>query len=323
MPLNLQELASIIKAVTGWSDEEFARQIGTNTKYVSLMRRGKLEPRQAAVFYRNMVNVLSKKFTFPWSSQAQAHIFSMMQLIQEKAFDDFFEKHGFSGHVMFDHLLNIGLDESEVASESRQTVLLTEVQKTPIFWGEVLIGFYFVVALDHPDAQEKNPSPIEISDKDRDRVYNILLKLIGDEAKGEEEEAWRTVLRGKVLQLFLAAKWNRLDAQSDARASKEIKKWVDDLSLQERLIAYNDFVPDVYSAPFGALAVASRFKQRDRYEDALGRLQKQNIEQRFNTLEGIFEMRSSDGDSDFDEDFDDFIAWAEENPAFFKTMEKT
>ncbi len=333
MPLNLKELMWIIKAITGWSDAKIAEEFGTNDRYVGDIRKGLREPKQAEKVYNNVVNYLSLRFCFPWCTEAQPHIYSMMDLIRKEDFAEFFDKHGFFGQLILDHLLNIAVENDTYVRASqtleskstRPKVPLSSIQKTPTFWSEVFIGLYFAVALSHPKCPKglpQNPKSLQLDTDELIHIYAIALDLLGKPS--DNEDPWKVVLRGKVFQLLLAAKWNTIDPNAGDLAYQEIGKWVDATCILDRLAAYIELVPQVYEAPFGALAVASRLKKQERYPELLRSLQKQKAEPRFLSLSGIEEMRASTDDDDFyfNADFADFISWAKANAEEFFALER-
>jgi hypothetical protein len=112
-------------------------------------------------------------------------------------------------------------------------------------------------------------------------------------------EAWAKILHSRLVSTAFALQWNQ--TPRDLRDSPEMRKRVEDARLFETLEAVNDLMPKSHRAPFSALAAASRFKMREKYEDLHRRIVR--AAPRFKDPQKLAE------DPFFDNDFDDFRIW--------------
>ncbi|NVK22674.1 MAG: hypothetical protein HWD86_09170 [Kangiellaceae bacterium] len=286
MPLRYDEWVPVLKAA-GLSYQEIADRMSRSERYVRAVKGGQREPKYPALWEREIGQIAAEVIALPWSLEAQEQIIAIMNLLRTKQFAEIDRLFGFSSQIMLEQV--------------RAHEPMDAISPSPVLWGQTLSVFYVLFALRRANS---SGLPDKFSEGDWLKVVGVLLALLETEA----EATWAVILRYKVEQLRLAAKWNALDPKGDDRRSDEMRQWLTETDMRNRLLAYNDLIPHVLEAPFAAMAIASRFSDRDSYPDILARLQA--IDDRYKTVEGI---ESLSADKDFNEDFEDFFAWAKAN----------
>ena len=286
MPLRYDEWGPVLKEA-GLSYQEIAIRMSRSDKYVREVKSGKRVPKYPARWESEIGRIAAEVVALPWSLEAQEQIIVIMNLFRTKQFAEISRLFSFSSRAMLENVRSCDPTDG--------------IMPSPMLWGQSLSVFYVLFALRHANS---SGLPEKFSEADWVHVVRVLLALLDTEA----EATWAVILRYKVEQLRLAAKWNALDPIGDARRSDEMRQWLADTDMRNRLLAYNGMVPHVLEAPFAAMAIASRFCDRDSYPDILARLQV--IDDRYRTVEGI---ESLSLDKDFNEDFNDFRVWAMAN----------
>lgn len=282
MPLRYDEWVPVVKGA-GLSYQQIADRMSRSDRYFRAIKDGQRKPKYPALWEREIGRIAAEVVTLPWSLEAQEQIIRVMNLFRTKQFAEIDELFTFSSQVMLEQV--------------RAYDPAKDLAPSAMLWGQTLSVFYVLFAL-----RQANNSGLsnKFSEADWVQVVDVLLALLNTEA----DATWAVILRYKVEQLRLAAKWNSLDPTGDARRSEEMRQWLADVDMRRRLLAYNDLVPHVLEAPFAALAIASRFGERDSYPDILARLQA--IDERYRSVAGI---ESLSADKDFNEDFEDFRKW--------------
>lgn len=273
MPFNENELIPIIKG-EGLTDLEIAVRVGIcERKLRSIKNTFGRKPTS-----ENELNfVLTELVELPWSEDAHAQVRYMTNLIRSSRWNDLYQHLAFSSKTSVEKTLELDLT-SPVSSQD---------------WGHALVAYHFQLGMELSTLGKHAESRSNWED-----VVNTILKLL----EGREEN-WAKILRFKVAGNRVVIAWKR--ATGNDRASVAMKQLIDDVGYREKLIAFNDLVPKDPVAPFNALAIASRFGEREHYQDLLARLKRANPE---------FDPDPDPGpvaghDPDFDEDFDDFRDW--------------
>ena len=232
---------------------------------------------------REMFN--DERFDFPWTLEAHQKVIAIRNQFRNKNWQELYNAECFPIQVFVEELRNLNLET---------------IEPCKLLWGKALVAFFFVSAMiqsEHADYKEKY-SPDDLA-----LVTDIVLRLL----ETAPRRPWAVVLAFTVDQLGIATKWNNADSQSNDRRSEEMRLWLEKNRIRERLVEYNDHVPFEYDAPFSALAIASRFEERDSYKGLLKRIKRAK---RFASLENAAEAVLKDKDAD--EDFDDFRCWVQE-----------
>jgi hypothetical protein len=234
MPLRYDEWVPVLKAA-GLSYQEIAVRMSRSERYVRAVKGGQREPKYPAQWEREIGRIAAEVVALPWSLEAQEQIIAIMNLFRTKQFAEIDRLFGFSTEVMLEQVR--AHDPSNGLTPS------------PMLWGQSLSVFYVLFALRRANI---SGLPDKFSEADWVHVVGVLLGLLGTEA----DATWAVILRYKVEQLRLAAKWNALDPKGDDRRSDEMRQWLADTDMRNRLLAYNDLVPHVLEAPFAAMAIA-------------------------------------------------------------------
>jgi hypothetical protein len=292
MPLRYDEWVSVLKGA-GVTYQQIADRMNRSDRFVRDIKNGK-QPKYPETWEREIGAIAAQVISLPWPIDAQNQAIAIMNMYRSKKFAELDRLFGFSSRVMLNELQGYDPDA---------------MQASEMLWGKTLVLFYYLFAM-----RSANISglPDKFVDHEWEHVVLLLVALLDKEAGA----SWATILRWKVDQLRLAAKWNDLDARGDKRSSEEMRRWLEETKIRSTLIAYSDLVPHVLEAPFAALAIASRFRERGTYNDLLHRLR--FIDGRFFTVDGLEDLKS---DEHVDEDFDDFFEWAQSNLHLFNREE--
>lgn len=295
MAFHIDEVIWLLKKSNpAYSDEEIADIAVKCVRSITDYKNGKSapKPKQDGVMQEKLSPVLVKACDLPWSLAAHYQVNSIRALDQS-ASPNLEKLHGFSAQQFAQRLEQI--DPKEI--RSGQFPISSEM------WGMAIVAFFFLRSVwTHADERKQS----EISPQ-WNHVVAVLTAMLSQEA----EAPWATVLGFKVASGEFAIIWNGLDPKSEERSSKEIKDKVQELDIYNAFIAYNDIVPTAKEAPWSATCIASRFKEREKYQDLFSRLGK--AESSFLTEDGILKLKEVD--RDLDEDFDDFLEWISENQA--------
>ena len=298
MPYKAFEVIKLLRLL-GCSQAEIAKMGTMGVANVGRLYRRETKGRQPAVVIRSLMNNLSEQTNLPWDIDAQNQVIDIQERIRMRQFTELDQLFGFSSGVMIDDLLQHS-DPKEIVDN-------------PGNWGKALVGYFFLWGMRNSNSAALVMKYSRYSDADWSRLTNTLKHLV----ELHKESEWAALLGCKLEQNSLAEKWNPLDPNSDERSSPEMAQWLEDNLTRQKLINYNDLIPEVFEAPASAMAIASRFKERDSYPGILSRLQR--IDDRFKTLDGIRHL--SQEDSNFDKDFADFFAWIEEDHRRIKDEE--
>jgi len=136
------------------------------------------------------------------------------------------------------------------------------------------------------------------------RAQAICLKLLAGRTA-----TWAVILGHRVATRGFAAIWNSTPVED--RDSQEMRARVEREKMFDRYNALNDLLPKNRGAPFNALSVASRFKERERYNDLWRRL--------VHAAPEFKKPLDVKDDPHFDADFDDFRLWAATHERGYQT----
>ena len=270
MPFNDQENVSILKEL-GRTDVETAERTGTGERTIrNIKNETRNRPRACTHAIDGFVRECVE---FPWAVAAHLQVRDVMELIRASNFGTLRRRYGFSA-----------------SSSAALATSCADDAHSCERWSHALFAywFYFGMSLsrDGIDATYRDPEPL-------DGLADVLLDLLGGRS-----EPWAFVLRFKVIGNREMRAWN----ESDRRASVTMRSRIDAVGYLDSALEYNDVVPKYPVVPMNALAVASRFEDRERYEPLLERIRQ--IDSRFpdrTPWPGGFDSN--------DQDFVDFRCW--------------
>lgn len=294
MAFQIEELLRLLKvSEKQYSLDEIAGMTKKSVRSIVDYKNRKAKPKPKHT--EDMLTQLAPKAVnhcgLPWSLAAQHQVNAIIALDRSGATDDLERFHEFS-------IRQFGI---ELASVDPEKIGAETWQENPDLWGKVLVSYFYLRSVwMNADATKQAVLTPEWT-----HVIAVFKALLST----QQDEPWVRILRNKIISAEFAILWNSLDPKSDARASDEVKNTLAELDVYNVLIAYNDFVPVAREAPWSATCIASRFKEREKYPDLYKRLSA--AEPAFQSREGIQALKQKD--RDFDEDFEDFLAWIEEN----------
>lgn len=275
MPFTEMEWVWLLKA-EGLTDLDIAERAGGAERTIRSIK--KELGRKPSAFEEGLNRVGTEKISLPWSDEAHAQAKRMLDLIRNARWHDLHQSFAFSSKSSVAAALAIDL-KSSVSAED---------------WGHALTAYTFQLGMQFSSLGS------HASDReDWEAIVDVMLSLLS----GCDDD-WAKVLRFKVAGNRIVTAWKRTTPRND-RASEKMKEMIEKSGYREHLIAFNDLVPNDHVAPFNALAIASRFKERERYQDLLARLQRSD--DRYQDVKSIT-------DPDFDDDFDDFRKWYAASP---------
>lgn len=255
------------------TDLQIAAAIDCDEKTVRSIKKG--HKRKATAFAGRLGSLGAEYINLPWSDDADAQVKKMFSLISEKKWSDIYHMYAFSTRLSVVHTLKLDPNSRVVAED----------------WGHALIAYSFLLGMQlsknsvHRHYGDKGDWPAIL-----DVVQNLLTK---------RKETWATLLGFKVASNRVVIAWQQANPR-ESRSSPEMRNLIEESGYREHLVAYNDLVPHEATAPFNALAIASRFGDQAQYEDLFDRLQKSDS--KCLNVKKIL-------DPDFDDDFDDFRKW--------------
>jgi hypothetical protein len=255
---------------TGKTDLELALDIGGGEK---TLRSLKNIPRDTPSKLADSIETLGlETIDLPWPLEASLQARAMLRLIADKRFSDLYRSQGFLARAAV----------NRICKNDPTEPLTKEI------WGQFLLGYVFLLGM----RLSRNTVHIAASEG-YDTVNNRLLDALID-----KKENWAQLLRFKVMSNSIVTDWKK--AKPENRCAAEMQKRIKHRGYFEALAAYNDLIPGDLTAPFNALAIASRLGWRQHYEDLYSRLVKADA--RYADL-------SASTDDDIDADFDDFLFW--------------
>lgn len=282
MPFSEMEWVYLLKT-EGLTDIEIAGRAGGAERTIRAIK--KMAGRRSSAFENSLDRTGTEAIHLPWPAEAHDQARRMLALIGQGRWNDLQEGYAFSSRTS----VQAALATDPVAAVS------------PEQWGHALIAYVFQLGMQFSSLG----SHVRYRE-DWDAVVEVMLALLK-----HRDENWARVLRFKVSGNRIVLTWKRTTPRS-ARASAEMRTRIEKADYRNQLVAYNDLVPGNAVAPFNALAIASRFGERERYPDLLFRLQR--ADRKYRDVASII-------DPNFDDDFDDFRDWlrtsyANRNAAF-------
>ncbi|MEP3035927.1 MAG: hypothetical protein ABJO67_16480 [Pseudoruegeria sp.] len=214
-----------------------------------------------------------EKITFPCSDDANTQVGRMVQLARARQWTNLQKNYAFSASCSFDKVCSLDIDDKLTATD----------------WGNLLVAYFFKLGMAF--------SNLSAHVKYRSGLGEVANKLLA--ALEDHTSPWAHILRYKVAANQVTTAWNQTTVR-EQRASVEMRELIEKTGYCDAVLAFNKIVPKDVAAPFNALGVASRFKDRSAYGDLWERLQ-------------IADKKYSDvlsiDDVDFDDDFADFKLW--------------
>ena len=256
--------------------------IGKNEKTVREAYQFGKYPKRSDVGWELATNNLAfKELTLPWPLEAQDQVVVLRNLFQSNDIPTIRRSMDFGNRLILAEVLK--WDPAAI-------------KPSRILWGQALVTTFYIAAL---TTCKKTSSMPRYSLDDFEHVANVSKALLDT----VRDELWAEILAMKIDQLLYTAKWNRLDPKSDDR-----RQFLDQTDMRVSLRRYNDLIPFVEETPYNMLAIASRFRERETYEEIHQRLVRANSD---------YLSRDKFGSGkDLDEDLVDFLSWADTTGLF-------
>lgn len=290
MPLNYKEMSRVMRTI-GMTNTQIAEVTSVGVRNVSSMYNGHSTPRKPANFERLALKSLSARIAFPWPLDAAIEMISLREMGAMRDQRGLVNNYEFSARVMINATLCTFSDPSFDPQKVDEDT-----------WGSALLGFFFILAM-----RGIRSSAIQ-KDFYKDE-WEVLVKGLEDLLGTlPPEDEWVKFLRIKVAAAKFNVFWNALDKKNDERSSEDTRAWVSRTNVRALLLEYNDMIPHDVDAPFTAMAIASRFKDREAYSDIQSRLTA--IDPSFGDPTSFTDKTFLSKYPEFDEDFADFVAWA-------------
>jgi hypothetical protein len=220
-----------------------------------------------------------------WNEDAEDVIEDIDTLMEQSAWTEINRRHRF--------LINSTKEEFDVVCSQNDRAI------TKREFGIVLVHYFFCTAMIFSKSALATP---QVSDG-FNRARESCLMFLAPRA-----ETWAGILRYRLTTTGFAANWN--STPRERRDTAEMRALINRSELFRSLNALSDLMPKNHRAPFSALAVASRLKERTRYSDLWRRL-----------VRAASQFKHPDkvqNDAFFDDDFDDFRHWAMQHPDEYK-----
>lgn len=275
MPFTEMEWVWLLKA-EGLTDLDIAGRAGGAERTIRSIK--KEFGRKPSAFEEGLNRVGAEVISLPWSDEAHAQARRMLEMIRNARWHDLHQSFAFSARSSVAAALAIDPNRSASAED----------------WGHALTAYTFQLGMQFSSLGS------HASDRENwEAIVGVMLDLLNG-----RDGNWAKVLRFKVAGNRIVTAWKRTTPRTD-RTSEKMKEMIEKSGYREHLIAFNDLVPNDAVAPFNALAIASRFKEHDRYQDLLTRLQ---------SADDLYLDIESITDPDFDDDFEDFRKWYAASP---------
>lgn len=294
MAFQIEELLRLLKvSEKEFSLDDIAAMTNKSVRSIVDYKSGKAKPKpkHADDIQTRLAPKLVNFCGLPWSLAAQHQVNAIIALERNGATEELERVHEFSVRHFVKKLAEVRPEK--IRSE--------DTQVDADLWGMAIIS-YFYLRSSWMNVDENKQAMLA---PDWTQVIGVLKALLST----KRDEPWAQILCNKIVSAEFAILWNGLDSKTDARISDEVKTKLVELDVHNVFLAYNDFVPVAREAPWSATCIASRFKEREKYPDLFERLS--TADPAFQSWEGIQALQAED--SDFDEDFEDFLDWIKDN----------
>lgn len=269
MPFTEMEIVWLFKA-EGLTDLDIAGRVKSAERTIRTIK--KKTGHKPSLFNGELQRTRAELNELPWSQDAHAQVLQMIELIRRGRYSELHKNFAFPSETSF-----------AIAKKIKPDAKVSEAD-----WGHALVAYHFKLGMQFSTQQN------HIAYRDGwDKTVDLMLKLLS-----KVEANWARILLFKVTANRIVIAWKR--TKRSERGSKAMQDLVNATCYRERLIAFNEIVPSDPVAPFNALAIASRFNDKNSFEDLLKRLQE--ADHRYTDINTI-------KDPDFDDDFENFRAW--------------